>query len=180
MHHAGARVLCWLLFATGPAAHAGDAPGVFAALGPLVLHGDQKDGLSVGLGAYDFADSGTAAAATAEYRLGRKLWFIGPSVGVMVNSAGAVLGYLTAYFDLSWGRVHLTPQAGIAAYHEGSSRELGSVFQFRVSGDLTWRFEGEQRLGLRLAHVSNANTANPNPGEEELYVVYTIPFGPLL
>jgi hypothetical protein len=172
-------VLCVLLSGSHPSG-AGSPPGGAARLGALTLQGDQADLLSAGLGAFDFADQGTAAAAAVEYRLGRKLWLFGPSVGLVANSDGGVLGYLCAYVDLSWRHLHLTPQVGIAGYHEGGSRNLGSRFQFRASGDLAWQFEGGQRLGLRLAHVSNANTANPNPGEEELYLVFAIPLGPLL
>ena len=172
--------LCCLWLSAGTGAHAETPSGAFARLGQLVLHGNEADALSVGVGAYDFADRGTAPAATVEYRLGRKLWLIGPSIGLMANSDGGVLGYLTAYIDLSWGQMHLTPQVGIAGYREGGSRDLGSVFQFRASGDLTYEFANAGRLGLRLAHVSNANTANPNPGEEELYLVYSVALGPLL
>lgn len=168
-------VLCVLLSGSHPSG-AGSPPGGAARLGALTLQGAQADLLSAGLGAFDFADQGTAAAAAVEYRLGRKLWLVGPSVGLVANSDGGVLGYLCAYVDLSWRHLHLTPQVGIAGYHEGGSRNLGSRFQFRASGDLAWQFEG----GQRLAHVSNANTANPNPGEEEIYLVFAIQLGPLL
>jgi lipid A 3-O-deacylase len=172
--------LCCLWLFGGTAAHPETPSGGFAQIGQVTLHGDQADVFSVGVGAYDFADRGTAAAATAEYRLGRKLWFVGPSIGLMANSDGGVLGYLTVYIDLSWSQIHLTPQVGIAGYREGDSRDLGSVFQFRASGDLAYEFANAGRLGLRLVHVSNANTTNPNPGEEELYLVYSLPLGPLL
>lgn len=148
--------------------------------GPIALHGDEADTLTLGAGAWDFDDQETSAAGTIEYRLGRKLFFLGPGIGLVANTDGGVFGYIGAYFEVSWGNVYLTPLAGFGGYHQGGSRNLGSVFQFRAQGDLAYRFDNGHRFGVRLAHISNANTSNPNPGAEELYLTYAVPFGPLL
>ena len=122
----------------------------------------------------------TSPAGTVEYRFGRKLFFIGPSYGLLANTDKALMGYVGAYLDASYGNLYLTPQLAIGGYKEGDSRNLGGIFQFRASGDLTWRFENGLRVGLRLAHVSNANTSDPNPGEEELYLICSLRLGPYL
>jgi lipid A 3-O-deacylase len=150
----------------------------FARLGPIVLHGSERDALTTGVGAFDIGASHTSPAANLEYRFGRKLFFIGPSYGLVANTDGGLVGYVNAYLDLSYRELYLTPQVGIAGYREGDGRDLGGIFQFRAASDLTYRFANGMRLGVRVAHISNANTSDPNPGEEEIYLIGTIELGP--
>ena len=152
----------------------------FLELGPVVLHGSEADLLMLGLGAFDLFDDRDAPAATLEYRLGRKLFFIGPALGGMANTDGGLFGYFGLYFDLSAGPVYFTGQLAAGAYREGDSRDLGGVFQFRQSIDLAYRFANGHRLGARVAHISNADIHDRNPGEEEYYLTYAIALGPLL
>lgn len=173
-------VLCLLLVAFSPARAAAPGATIYARLGPFAIHGSETDALSLGVGAFDVPGDETSAAATIEYRFGRKLWFIGPALGLVANTDGGIVGYGGAYMDVSYGPLYLTPVLGIGGAHEGDGRNLGSVFQFRAQGDLTYRFANGGRLGLRFAHISNANTNDPNPGEEELFVIYSVPLGPLL
>ena len=148
-------------------------------LGPLVVHGNEADALMLGLGAFDPFDNGSAAAATLEYRLGRKLFVIGPAIGGMANSDGGLFGYFGLYADLSVGPVYFTPQLGLGAYHQGDSRDLGGVFQFRETIEFSYRFDNGHRLGARVAHISNADIHDRNPGEEEYYLTYAVALGPL-
>jgi lipid A 3-O-deacylase len=148
-------------------------------LGPVVVHGDEADALMLGLGAFDPFDNGKSAAATLEYRLGRKLFVIGPAIGGMANTQGGLFGYFGLYGDISVGKVYVTPQLAVGAYHQGDSRDLGGVFQFRETVELSYRFDNGQRLGFRVAHISNAHIHEVNPGEEEYYLTYAIALGPL-
>lgn len=149
-------------------------------IGGMAIHGNDVDALVMGLGIFDVADNETSAAATLEYRFGCKLSSIGPAIGAMANSDGGMFGYFGIYSDLSFGDVFLTPLLGMGAYREGDSRDLGGVFQFRQSVDVAYRFENSHRLGARVTHVSNAGIYDSNPGEEEVYLTYSLPFGPLL
>jgi hypothetical protein len=149
-------------------------------IGSLAIHGNDVDAFMMGLGIFDVADNETSAAATLEYRFGRKLLIVGPAIGGMANTDGGMFGYFGIYSDLSMGDVFLTPQLAMGAYREGGSRDLGGVFQFRQSVDLAYRFENSHRLGARVTHVSNAGIYDSNPGEEEVYLTYSLPFGPLL
>ena len=152
----------------------------FVQLGPLVLHGNEADALMLGLGVFDPFDNRTSAGATLEYRLGRKLFFIGPAIGGMANSEGGLFGYFGLYLDLSVGPIYFTPQLGLGAYHRGDSRDLGGNFQFRETVELSYRFVNGHRAGVRVAHISNADLHEVNPGEEEYYLTYAIALGPLL
>ena len=91
VHSLLAALLAW---SAAPAATAGE-PSItpFLELGPLVLHGSEADLLMLGLGVFDPFDNRTSAAATLEYRLGRKLLFIGPAIGGMANAEGGLFAY---------------------------------------------------------------------------------------
>ena len=163
------------------AASAGERPVTpFFELGPLVVHGDEADALMLGLGAFDPFDNESSAAATLEYRLGRKLFVIGPAIGGMANVEGGLFGYIGLYADLSIGRIYFTPQLGLGAYRQGGSRDLGGAFQFRETIEFSYRFANGHRLGVRVAHISNADLHERNPGEEEYYLTYALALGPLL
>ncbi len=149
-------------------------------LGPVVVHGDEADALMLGLGAFDLFDDNSSAAATLEYRLGRKLFVIGPAIGGMANTDGGLFGYFGLYSDISVGKVYFTPMLALGGYHQGDSKDLGGVFQFRELVELAYRFDNGQRLGFRVAHISNAGIHEINPGEQEYYLTYAIPLGPLL
>ena len=68
----------------------------------------------------------------------------------------------------------------MGGYHTGDSSDLGGVFEFRLSLDIAYRFDNRHRLGVRAAHISNGGVNEQNPGEEELFLTYSIPVGPYL
>ena len=157
------------------------ATTVFYRLGPMAVHGNGADLFQISGGVFGFTDSkDTAAAVNLEYRFGRKLFLIGPAYGLMANTDGGLYGYAAAYLDLSWNDIFVTPLVAIGGWREGNSRDLGGVFQFRTSVDLAVRLIDGSRIGLRVAHISNANVHKSNPGDEELYLTYAIPLGPFL
>jgi len=77
-----AAALAWPL---APAAAEERPTTPYFELGPLVVHGNEADALMLGLGAFDPFDNGSAAGATLEYRLGRKLFVIGPAIGGIIT-----------------------------------------------------------------------------------------------
>jgi lipid A 3-O-deacylase len=189
MHRAPSSCLMTALFGgllawSGLAvAHAEERPTTpYFTLGPVVVHGNEADALTLGLGVFDPFKKAhdKAPAATLEYRLGRKLLVIGPAIGGMANTDGGLFGYFGLYGDISVGKVYFTPQLALGAYHRGNSRDLGGVFQFRETVEFSYRFDNGQRLGVRVAHISNAHIHDYNPGEEEYYLTYAIALGPLL
>jgi lipid A 3-O-deacylase len=158
-----------------------DEPGTtaFAQLGPIVVHGNEADNLLVGAGVFDIRDE-TSGAGTIEYRFGRKVFVAGLSLGLMANTDGGLFGYVGTYGDLSYKSIYFTPQIAMGGYEEGSSSELGDVFQFRLSLDVAYRFDNGHRLGVRVAHISNGGVNEQNPGEEELLLTYSVSLGPYL
>jgi lipid A 3-O-deacylase len=164
--------------ATGACAEGADT-SAFARLGPIVVHGNGADNLLFGGGVFDLRHD-PSGAGTVEYRFGRKVSLIGPALGLLANTDGGLFGYVGAYADLSYRKIYMTPQLAVGGYGQGSSKDLGGVFQFRQSLDLAYRFDNGHRVGIRAAHISNADIHDINPGEEELLLTYSFPLGPYL
>lgn len=175
---AAAALLAALLIPAAAAAQ--DEHADFARWRGISLRGTAPHYLDVSAGVFDFRatfeNNGRSAAGRLEARGGNKLWFLGPAIGLMANTDGGVFGYGGIYADIAYGNFVITPLAGLGGYRQGSSSDLGGVFQFRVSLGISYEFENHHRLGLNIAHVSNRNIHDTNPGEEELYVTYAIPF----
>lgn len=168
------------LSATATAARADGADTTaFARIGPILVHGNEADNLLLGAGVFDLRHD-PSGAGTVEYRFGRKVFVVGLALGLMANTDGGLFGYVGAYGDLSYKRLYVTPQLAMGGYGEGGSKDLGGVFQFRQSLDVTYRFDNGHRLGIRAAHISNASIHDINPGEEELLLTYSVPVGPYL
>ncbi len=136
--------------------------------------------LDLGVGVFDVferkSDSERSAAARVEFRLGDKLYGVGPAVGALANTDGGAYGYVGLYADFKYGDLVVTPLAGLGAYHQADSSDLGGVFQFRLALGLTYQFEDGARLGLTLGHISNAQIHDENPGEDEVYASFALPF----
>jgi lipid A 3-O-deacylase len=164
-----------------PGVAAADDPGTtaFASIGPIVIHGNEADNLLLGAGVFDLRDE-RSPGGTIEYRFGRKVFVVGLTLGLVANTRGGLYGYAGAYMDLSYKRLYVTPQLAMGGYHEGNSSNLGGVFQFRQSLDIAYRFHSGHRVGLRAAHISNADIHDRNPGEEEILLTYSFPLGPYL
>jgi lipid A 3-O-deacylase len=147
-------------------------------LGPVRLAGDGPSYLDLGAGAFDLQghpETGTLAEGKVEFRYGKKLFYIGPAIGLLANTKGGVFGYAGFYADFALGPFVLTPLAAVGGYHQGGSEDLGEVFQFRTGGTVSYQFDNQSRLGVQFAHISNAGLSSHNPGENELLLTYAIP-----
>lgn len=173
------------LLVTGGARAAGGQEVSFS-LGGFEFLGDGPDAATVGVGAFNVipndderavGNDDVSAEFRAEYRLGEKVFFVGPMLGLMVNSDGGVFGYGGIYGDVRYRSWVFTPAFGVGGYSQGDSKDLGGVFEFHVGLDIAYEFDGGSRLGLKLAHISNAGTQDINPGVESALLTYTLPLG---
>lgn len=168
-----------IALASAAQARAGEPRDVFHRLGPIEVMGQAPSYAEIGVGAFDVLGEGdgrTSGAAQVQLRWGRKLFFIGPAIGLMANTDGGVFGYGGVYADLAYGNVILTQMLGLGGYARGDSKDLAGVFQFRTETGIAHEFDGRKRIGVRIAHVSNAGIHDFNPGEEELYLTFALPF----
>lgn len=157
-----------------------DEREVVSSLWGIDLLGRTPHYLDIGAGVFDVFKrdytSRRSASGFVELRVGEKLYGIGPAIGLMANTDGGVNGYGAIYADLAYGQVIATPFAGLGGYVKGDSSDLGGTFQFRIGSSVAYQFENKLRLGVRVAHISNAGIHNDNPGEEEIYLTVALPF----
>ena len=63
----------------------------------------------------------------------------------------------------------------IGYYDNGSGKNLGHNIEFRTSFEISYKLKNNNRIGLSLSHISNANLGDKNPGVEILSFSYQIP-----
>lgn len=151
-------------------------------LGPIALLADEPSYVDLGAGVYDLIGNGhrnETVAGTAEFHYGKKFYGIGPAVGLIQDARGGGLVYAAFYSDFALGPVVVTPLAGLGAWWHGGSNDekLGGIFEFRLSLQAAYQFGNGSRLGLRIGHISNADTQHRNPGENDLMLTYGFPLG---
>jgi len=147
-------------------------------LGPVQVAGDEASYLDLGAGAFNIQATHQApstAEGRVEFRYGKKLFYIGPALGLLANRQGGVFGYGGVYADLRLGPVVMTPLGAIGGYRRGGSEDLGGVFQFRLSVTMSYEFGNRSRIGVQYAHISNADVYTVNPGENELLLTFALP-----
>ncbi|MFO0996011.1 MAG: acyloxyacyl hydrolase [Alphaproteobacteria bacterium] len=138
---------------------------------------DDPSYLAFQFGVFDFVqDHNQAAAFALEYRNGERFWLFKPVVGLMGTSDGGAYGYAGIALDLYFGN-RIVVRLGFApgAYYRGNGLDLGSVLEFRSSGEIAYRFEDRSRLGITAFHLSNASTGRINPGVEVIMLSYSMP-----
>jgi lipid A 3-O-deacylase len=168
-----------LIGAHTQAAAATDGERAVVRLGPIEVLGSGPHRVELGAGAFDVRDASNGARSAAgriELRVGDKIYAIGPAIGLLANTDGGVFGYGGLYADLAYGNIVVTPLAGAGGYAQGDSKDLGGVFQFRLGLTVAYAFPGGSRFGLHIGHISNAGIHAHNPGEEDIFLVFALPF----
>jgi len=134
--------------------------------------------IGVAVGYFDFAkqDKNQALDLRLEFRPALNIGVMRPWAALETTNDGSIYaaGGILVHLNLS-ERWVLTPSVGAGGYHRGDGKDLGSVLQFRVQGDIAYRFENGSRLALSVSHLSNARTSHHNPGAEIISLYYFIP-----
>jgi hypothetical protein len=139
--------------------------------------------LNLGLGAFNAAgvspgpgmNNSTLPELNVEYQTASKLFGVGAVYGMVANTYGGFMGYTGFYSDIAWNHWVLTPVLAMGGYNPGRGKELYGTFQFRLELSLAYQFANQSRLGLKIAHISNAYIKNNDPGEDEVMINYSIP-----
>jgi hypothetical protein len=118
-----------------------------------------------------------SAVLDLEYRFAPWRWGIGPVVGAAATSNGAAYVRVGLARDVRLGeRWNVNLSEAAAGYEPGHGKDLGRGFEFRSAIDVACQFQPGVRVGVALAHLSNAGISNQNPGIETLTV--TLSFTP--
>ena len=117
-------------------------------------------------------DEDIAPAYELELRLKPGLWHFHPHVGFQGTTDGMVYGYAGLHLDLPIGdHFRIVPHESIGLYDgNGNGKDLGGLMEFRIGGGIAWQFTSGWRIGATWYHMSNAGTANENPGAEMMFL----------
>lgn len=156
-------------------AFAAEPASIFHQFGNLKIYGDGPHYLDLGLGGFD-VDGESSGAARVELRCGKKVFFVGPAIGLLANTDGGFFAYGGIYADIVYRKLVVTPFWGAGGYEEGDGKDLGGTFQFRTSITLAYQFDNLSRLGVQAAHISNADLHKDNPGAQNILLTFALPF----
>jgi lipid A 3-O-deacylase len=172
-----ALMVAALLWNGGANAQSAPAPAAPVKTAPAPVRSDDPAFVSIGAGAYDVLHSNTAGEFRGEYRFSQKLWIFKPFLGMEGTTKRAFYGYGGFLVDIYLGnRWVIMPNAAFGYYDNGAGKDLGSHAEFRTGAEFAYRFDDRSRLGFTFHHISNAGIGKRNPGEEEMLVVFSLPF----
>jgi len=140
---------------------------------------DDPSFLSIGVGAYDWnRQKDPGADFRFEYRSDAKFWQLKPFAAAAFTTTGSGFFGAGVLMDIYFGRrVVVTPSFAPHFYVGGNDDlDLGFPIEFRSQLEIAWRFDDRSRLGLAVAHYSNASLGDDNPGTETATVYYSLPF----
>lgn len=100
-----------------------------------------------------------------------------PFVAFETTPRGNVYGGAGFILDFLLGpHIVVSPSIAVGGYSQGSGKRLGSVIEFRSTGEVGWRFDHGLRVTAYVSHLSNAELTHRNPGAEMLGGYVHIPF----
>jgi lipid A 3-O-deacylase len=133
------------------------------------------DSLMVGAGRWGLKSGDhSAVALELEYRHRPLRWGLFPLAGMLANSDQGWSLRFGLGRELPFGeRWDATATFAAAAYFAGQGKDLGHTLEFRSALDIGVRVRPSTRVGLSVAHFSNAGLASHNPGIEALSLTVT-------
>jgi len=151
-----------------------------------------------GIGVYDVKFDGSSSNYATDIRFERRFdntlvdigpeednfFYLKPFAGIEVttDSAFYVLGGI--YLEDNLGKLltgnqnkwNFTPSFGLGYYDDGDGKKLGNKLEFRTTLEMSYQLKNDDRIGISLGHISNANIGNKNPGVEIISLSYQKPF----
>lgn len=141
---------------------------------------DSRVLITGGAGAFDFLHNYTAAEGRLEIRFAQSFLFLKPSIGTFFTNRGSVYTYFALRGEIPLGsHFMIIPIAAVGDYEKGNGKDLGSHVEFKTGAEFDYVFDNGMRIGPAFDHVSNAGIGKKNPGEENLLLMVTVPFGVL-
>ena len=154
------------------------------------------DVFSIGLFDIKFDGSKTNQATDFRYerRFNKTLFEIGPEryeffdlkpfAGFEITSDSANYFLVGVYLEDNIGTLFtgdssnfiFTPSFGTGYYKDGDGKKLGNSIEFRTTLEISYQLKNNNRIGLSLGHISNANLGTNNPGVEILSLSYQVAY----
>ncbi|MCB1801131.1 MAG: acyloxyacyl hydrolase [Gammaproteobacteria bacterium] len=132
-----------------------------------------EDMLDLRVGRLDLSGPGSTMAQV-EYRSGVDWAGLRPQLGLFTTNKNAVHLYAGLAYPLRvTNRWSLTPSASIGYYDNGNDIDLGHDIEFYTRLDVSYRINDAVQFAVGIAHISNADLGEHNPGAEAAYLGFT-------
>ena len=151
-----------------------------------------------GIGIYDVKFDGSSSNYATDIRFERRFdntlvdigpeednfFYLKPFVGMEVTTDSALYVLGGIYLEDNLGKLltgnqnkwNFTPSFGLGYYDDGNGKKLGNKLEFRTTLEMSYQLKNDDRIGISLGHISNANIGNKNPGVEIISLSYQKPF----
>ena len=151
-----------------------------------------------GIGIYDVKFDGSSSNYATDIRFERRFdntlvdigpeednfFYLKPFVGMEVTTDSALYVLGGIYLEDNLGKLltgnqnkwNFTPSFGLGYYDDGGGKKLGNKLEFRTTLEMSYQLKNDDRIGISLGHISNANIGNKNPGVEIISLSYQKPF----
>ena len=173
---------------------------IFFVLALLLTPNILAEGINVyGFGIYDVKFDGSDDKSTNDFRYERRFdktvfeigpeednfFFLKPFIGIEYTGDNAYYLLSGIYLEDDLGQLisgesnkkfYFSPSFGIGYYNNGSGKNLGNDIQFRTTLEINYKLKNNNRIGISIGHMSNANLGNKNPGVEIISLNYQVPY----
>ena len=151
-----------------------------------------------GIGVYDVKFDGSSSNYATDIRYERRFdntlvdigpkednfFYLKPFAGLEVTTDSALYVLGGIYLEDNLGKLLVgnenewifTPSFGLGYYEDGDGKKLGNKLEFRTTLEISYQLKNDDRIGISLGHISNANIGNKNPGVEIISLSYQKPF----
>ena len=151
-----------------------------------------------GIGIYDVKFDGSSSNYATDIRFERRFdntlvdigpeednfFYLKPFAGIEVTTDSALYVLGGIYLEDNVGKLltgnqnkwNFTPSFGLGYYDDGDGKKLGNKLEFRTTVEISYQLKNDDRIGISLGHISNANIGNKNPGVEIISLSYQKPF----
>ena len=151
-----------------------------------------------GIGIYDVKFDGSSSNYATDIRFERRFdntlvdigpeednfFYLKPFAGIEVTTDSAIYVLGGIYLEDNLGKLltgnqnkwNFTPSFGLGYYDDGDGKKLGNKLEFRTTLEISYQFKNDDRIGISLGHISNANIGDKNPGVEIISLSYQKPF----
>jgi len=145
---------------------------------PYRINAQDKNYLTIAIGKFDFNKQvNTSTFVMAEFRPDKKILFLNPFTGVMINTDGGFFIFAGILTEINLGKYMIfTPSFAPGYYNKGNGKELFYALEFRSKLQLDFKLKNDIRLGVSFSHISNASLGPPNPGVENYALNLTFTF----
>lgn len=133
--------------------------------------------INISAGGFDFFRSKyRTGEIKLEYQPAASFCWLHPLFGILQTFKGSTYLSCGIALNVIVKQMFIVPSISAGYYHKGGGKDLGLPLEFRSAVTLGLQHpRNHSRIGVQIAHMSNASFGSKNPGEESLSLVLSFP-----